>query len=248
MHFRTEVEEVTIDSTGSWKPVSVKMEKQDDDFSGGLPSKRLKSMSHDTNPLHSPNGAQPRTPYSQQQPLTPQNLPTSPANRPPNTPTTTQGSSRTPQPHPMAAGTPTSDTMGPPLFPQSSAGMSTTQNGSKQHTAGGDGLKQNKDKLPSSTLSSPDPIRKPSASNIPSSKSSGTVVDSGDVSHSKDQCNPDADLSNSYLNLDNIFEASGDNNEEGSLEVLPDNLDPAELLSYLGPPDLPSEDILSMLE
>jgi len=30
--------------------------------------------------------------------------------------------------------------------------------------------------------------------------------------------------------------------------VLPDNLDPAELLSYLGPPDLPSEDILSMLE
>ena len=35
LHFRTEVEEVTIDSTGSWKPVSVKMEKQDDDLSGG---------------------------------------------------------------------------------------------------------------------------------------------------------------------------------------------------------------------
>ena len=98
-------------------------------------------MSHDINPLNSPNGGQPRTPYSQQQPLTPQNLPTSPVSRPSNTPTTTQGSSRTPQPHPMATGTPTSD-MGPPLFPQSSGGMSSTQSGSKQHAAGGDSLKQ----------------------------------------------------------------------------------------------------------
>ena len=76
-----------------------------------------------------------------------------------------------------------------------------------------------KEKISSGSLASPEPIRKSNSSNISSTKSNGTIGDSSDLNHSKDQCNPDADLNNSYLNLENIFEASGDNNEEGSLEV-----------------------------
>ena len=94
-------------------------------------------MSHDARALQSPNSGQPRTPYSQQQPLTPSNHPASPANRPVNTPTNSQAPPRTPQSHAMVPGTPTTDSMGPPLFPpnsQPSGGMSTSQNGPKLHT------------------------------------------------------------------------------------------------------------------
>ena len=82
-----------------------------------------------------------------------------------------------------------------------------------------DVLFSDKEKMPSSSLASPDPMRKSNSTNISSTKANGSIGDSGDVSHSKDQCNPDADLNNSYLNLENIFEAGGENNEEGSLEV-----------------------------
>jgi hypothetical protein len=49
----------------------------------------------------------------------------------------------------------------------------------------------------------------------------------------------------------NAVEATGTGDkdeEEGSLDVLPDNLDAHELLSYLGQPELPSEDLLSMFD
>lgn len=82
-----------------------------------------------------------------------------------------------------------------------------------------DVLFSDKEKMSSSSLASPDPMRKSNSTNISSTKASRSIGDSGDVSQSKDQCNPDADLNNSYLNLENIFEAGGENNEEGSLEV-----------------------------
>ena len=82
--FRTDVEEVTIDSTGSWKPVSIKSEKSDelDSCSGGPPPKRLKSepgstpLSNVASPMSTgnpttPNAYKPPTPSQQSNRMTP---------------------------------------------------------------------------------------------------------------------------------------------------------------------------------
>ena len=88
-----------------------------------------------------------------------------------------------------------------------------------------------KDKNSTNPLGSPDSLRKStstSGSSTQGAKSNGNGSDSKDDSNhtnqskpSRDQCNPDADLGNSYLNLENIFggEGGGDDNEEGSLDV-----------------------------
>ena len=79
-----------------------------------------------------------------------------------------------------------------------------------------------KEKPGSHSLASPDSIRKSISSNSSSSKTNGNLGDSNDLNHTnqnKDQCSSDADLNSSYLNLENIFETGGENNEEGSLEV-----------------------------
>lgn len=86
---RTELEEVTIDSSASWKPVSAKQEIKHEDAesascSGAPPAKRLKSVENGmasprsiTNPstpgsYKPPTPAQSCTPNSMQGPKTPQ--------------------------------------------------------------------------------------------------------------------------------------------------------------------------------
>ncbi len=71
-------------------------------------------------------------------------------------------------------------------------------------------------------LLSPDPLRKNSSSNgNNTNKTNGNTNDlKDDLSKVTDQCNADADLASSYLNLENIFDSGGDNvDQEGSLEV-----------------------------
>ena len=77
-----------------------------------------------------------------------------------------------------------------------------------------------KEKVSTSSLGSSDSLRKSgTSSNSSQSKSNGSVSDSTDLNHGKDQCNSETDMNSSYLNLENIFETGGENNEEGSLEV-----------------------------
>ena len=159
--FRTEVDEITVDSEASWKPFNpnkqeIKQEDADatNSCSGGPPPKRLRSV--DTSIASPMSVGNPATPMSVGNPPTPNSYkPPTPANRP-CTPSSTPGP-KTPQsntsmssttsdskfavPSPMSSIHPVSSQ--PQLLRQQSQTTSTNQNTPCNLSAAQGGMKLN---------------------------------------------------------------------------------------------------------
>jgi len=245
---KTEAEEVTIDANATWKPVSIKTEikHEDNDFnncSSGPPPKRLKSVDSNiaspmsiTNPS-TPGSYKPPTPLScnSSGPKTP---------NPVSNTTLTTYDSKFAVPSPVNMGGPVSSQ--PQLIRQQSAPITPSNRADGPcHLGPQSG--------PPTLVRSPDapPTISPSSANSAPPSNSQQTTHLDDPMSSKNDSN---DILNAEFTIDSMFSGAEANavlnndSDDGNLNVLPENLDAHELLTYLGPPDLPSEDLLSMFD
>ncbi|XP_031562916.1 zinc finger MIZ domain-containing protein 1-like isoform X5 [Actinia tenebrosa] len=227
----SDIEEVTIDPNSTWKPMAVKQEiKQEDDCQGPPPSKKLRPSPPDSLSLMNPTSQQSNTthysPYSSSQPSSNRGVatPTPPGQTPTDIKTEQHGPNSNQNP---------GDTSHSPANPSTPSSSQSSTNHSN----------------PTSTLNTTtaNSVEQTITSSAPSlTNNCGSNTDNSAPDLTSENLPDEFEFDQSIL----VGHNSGDNGEfEGTLDDLPENLDPSQLFSYLTPSDPdPHEDILSMFD